>query len=217
MNNEEAKWDTVTPLPGMTLDEVQIVPQNGRLVVLFHTVQRRNNFKSLKENREVWEERIHVTKIVPGDAGLVIDRPIRESDKQEYAQQWAHWQRTRENHMPGTHVEMWHAVNETQRAEFKAMKIYTVEQFASLPDSMAGKIMGFYELRRRAQTFIEAGKDAELVAKIKAESQEQIQALQAQLDSVMKAMREQKSAARPARSRSRRRPKPAPQAEPVEV
>ncbi len=154
---------------------------SGRLVILFHAVQKHMKKASIDQNRPVFEERIHITKIVPGDTRLVIDRPIREEDKEEYADRWAHWLQTRQNRPLGFPIESWHSISETQKAEFKARKIDTVEQFAALSDGIIQTIMGGTELRQKARVFIEAGKDAELVAKIKADASAEVMALQDQV------------------------------------
>ena len=155
--------------------------KSGKLVIFFHTVQKKLEHRSVVENRPVFEERVHITKIVPGDARLVIDRPIRETDKEEFAEQWAHWQLTKENKVLGIPIDHWHSITETQKAEFKALKIFTVEQFANLPDSAADRIMGFHGLRAKAKVFVEAGKDAELLGKIRAEADAKVAAMEAKM------------------------------------
>ena len=142
----------------------------GSLIILFHPVQKKMNKESLLQGRPIYQEVIHITKIVPGDQKLVIDRPVRETDKEEYADKWAHFERTRENKAPGFPIENWHALSETQKAEFKGMKVMTVEQFAGLSDGVLQNIMGGLDLRRKAQFFLEAGKDAELLAKVRSEA-----------------------------------------------
>lgn len=157
---------------------------SGRLIVLFHAVQKYMKKASIDQNRPVFEERIHITKIVPGDTKLVIDRPLREEDKEEYADRWAHWLQTRQNKPLGFPIESWHSITDTQKATFKAMQIHTVEQFANLSDGILDTIMGGTELRQKARVFVEAGKDAELVAKIKAESNAEVASLREQLASL---------------------------------
>ncbi len=153
----------------------------GNLIILFHPVQKHMKKASMDQNRPVFEERHHITKIVPGDTKLVIDRPVRDEDKEQYADRWAHYMATRQNKVAGFPIESWHSISDTQKAEFKARKIYTVEQFADLSDLAISDIMGGTELRQKARVFIEAGKDAELVAKIKSEANAQVTALQDQV------------------------------------
>ena len=164
----------------------------GKLVVLFHEVQVYHEFLSKQENRPRYVTKTFIKKIVPAD-NMVIDRPIRETDKEEFAEQWEHYQRTKENKIPGIPIEHWHSITDSQKEEFKALKIFTVEQFANLPDSAASKIMGFYEIRQKAKVFIEAGKDAELMGQLRqqmamqdVEHQKQIQELTAAIAELKK-------------------------------
>ncbi len=166
----------------------------GKLVVLFHTYQKPMKKKSEEAQRPIFEERIYITKIVPGPLGQVVDREIRDEDKEEYATQWDHWQRTRENKMPGTPIEYWHVLTDTQKAEFKAMRIFTIEQFANMPDGPIQAMgMGMLDLRTRAKAFLESGKDAEFANQIRAEAATRETALQKQLDE-LRAMLEAKTA-----------------------
>jgi hypothetical protein len=140
-----------------------------KLLVMFRKVQKPCSYESKKQNRPVFKEVIHIVKIIPGDKTFQYDQPVTAKDKREFANEWAHWERTQENKIPGIPIEMWHQINDTQKAEFKAMKIQTVEQFAQLPDSIGQNIMGFHDLRRKAQAFIETGRDAEAMAQKNAE------------------------------------------------
>lgn len=143
----------------------------GKMFVYFHTVQVKNNFKSKQENRPVFEPRTFIKKLVPGDNSLVIDRPVREGDAEQFPVEYARFEQKREAVAGGTPLSAWTAINETQQAEFRALNIFTVDQFAGLPDSMASKIMGFHDLRTKARSFLLASKDAELVAKAAAEKE----------------------------------------------
>lgn len=165
-------------------------PVAGKTVVMFRAVQKRDNFKSEKEGRPVFKEVIHIVKI-PADAKLRIDRPVRESDKEEYPNEWLQWERTRQSRVLGTPIEHWPAISDTQKEEFKAAKVYTVEQFAALPDSYAGVIgMGFHALREKAKVFVSQGKDAELIGQIRAEADARVSAMEAKM-AEMQAMLEE--------------------------
>ncbi len=168
--------------------EVFAKPSTSKLAVFFHRKQFPNRFESERQNRPVFIEKIMITKI-PADPNLRVTRPIRSRDKQEFAEEWAAFERTNESRVLGTPIEMWHAISDTQKAEFKAAGITTIEQVANMPDSMAQKYMGGSQLRQKAQVFIESGKDAELVAKIKAEANAEIETLKTQM-AEMKAMLE---------------------------
>jgi hypothetical protein len=173
---------------GLALDGFRPVAKSS-CAVMFKRGVRPNAFKTKNQGRPVFDECILIIK-QPADQMLRIERYMEEDDKELYPQEWAQFERTGETRFMGTPIEHWAQLSETQKAEFQAMKVHTVEQFAQLPDSFGQSIMGFNELRSRAQVFIKQGHDSELIGKIRAESDEKVAALQMQLDQ-MKAMMEQ--------------------------
>ncbi len=156
-------------------------PVNGKTAVMFRAVQKKDNFQTTQQGRPVFREVIHIVKI-PADQMLRIDQPVTEADKEEYPAEWARYMATKETRVLGTPIENWHAITDTQKAEFKAMGVHTIEQFASLPDSWGIKMMGFDRWRQMARTFVESGKDAELVSRIRKEADDKAAEMQAQID-----------------------------------
>ena len=142
----------------------------GKMAVFFHTVQRQNNFKTIAEKRPIFEEKIFLKKLVPGDSTLVVDRPMRETDIEEYPVEWARFQQKKEQRVAGTPIDAWAILSDTQKAEFKALHVYTIDQFAQLADSAGNKIMGFNDLRDKAKAFIAAAQDSQMFDKIRAET-----------------------------------------------
>jgi hypothetical protein len=142
----------------------------GKMAVFFHTVQVQNNFKTMTEKRPIFEEKIFLKKLVPGDSTLVVDRPMREEDIDAHPIEWARFEQKKEQKVSGTPIDVWTAISETQKAEFKALNIFTIDQFAQLADSVGNKIMGFNDLRDKARAFIAAAKDSAVFDKIRAET-----------------------------------------------
>ena len=142
----------------------------GKMAVFFHAVQVQNNFKTMTEKRPIFEEKVFLKKLVPGDSTLVVDRPMREQDVEDYPIEWARFEQKKEQRVSGTPIDVWSAISETQKAEFKALHIFTIDQFAQLADSVGNKIMGFNDLRDKARAFIAAAKDSAVFDKIRAET-----------------------------------------------
>jgi len=142
----------------------------GKMAVFFHAVQVQNNFKTMTEKRPIFEEKVFLKKLVPGDSTLVVDRPMREQDVEEYPIEWARFEQKKEQRVSGTPIDVWSVLSETQKAEFKALHIFTIDQFAQLADSVGNKIMGFNDLRDKARAFIAAAKDSAVFDKIRAET-----------------------------------------------
>jgi hypothetical protein len=142
------------------------------MLVFFHAVQVKQNFKSAQEKRPIFAEKIFIKKLVPGDNRLVIDRPMRDLDMEEFPVEWARWEQKKSNLVVGTPIEAWNILSDTQKAEFKALNIFTIDQFANLPDSTGDRIMGFNDLRAKARSFLNAGNDSKLEEKLAAQDRE---------------------------------------------
>jgi hypothetical protein len=98
--------------------------------------------------------------------------------------------------IPGIPIENWHSITDTQKAEFKAMGIHTIEQFAELPDSAGIRIMGFNALREKAKVFIASGKDAELLATVRAAAKKETDELRGQLERLQALLEERTAPAK---------------------
>ena len=171
MKNEVAGWT----------NESFMEDNRGKMAVFFHAVQVRNNFKSDAEKRPIFEERIFIKKLVPGDSTLVVDRPMREQDMEDYPIEWARYEQKKEQKVAGTPIDAWMAISETQKAEFKALNIFTIDQFANLPDVAGDKIMGFNDLRSKARAFIMVAQYSQMMDKIRAEMDKKMEAQEAEL------------------------------------
>lgn len=166
MKNEVAGWT----------DESFMESNRGKMAVFFHAVQVQNNFLTAQEKRPIFQERIFLKKLVPGDNTLTIDRPMREQDIEDYPVEWARFEQKKEAKVAGTPIDVWTAISETQKAEFKALNIFTIDQFAQLADIVGNKIMGFNDLREKARAFIAASQDSQMFDKIRAETDKKLQA-----------------------------------------
>lgn len=159
----------------------------GKMLVFFHTEQVKHNFESKKQNRPVYVPKVFIKKLVPGDNRLMIDRPMRETDMEEFPVEWARFEQKKAALVVGTPIDAWPILSDTQKAEFRALNIFTIDQFANLPDSAGERIMGFLDLRTKARGFILASKDAEMMDKVRAETDAKLAAQ----DAEMQKLREQ--------------------------
>ncbi|MBV5267064.1 MAG: hypothetical protein JZU67_00790, partial [Burkholderiaceae bacterium] len=106
---------------------------------------------------------------------------MRETDKEDYPIEWARFEQKKEQKSDGTPIDAWMAINDTQKAEFKALHIFTIDQFAKLPDSAGNKIMGFNDLRTKARAFIGAAQDSQMMDRIRAETDEKLKAQEVEM------------------------------------
>src|SRR3954466_1604405 len=90
----------------------------------------------------------------------IIERPVRDSDKQRWPRQYQAWKLTGESTpgASGTRLEFWPQMTRAQVEEFKYFKIFTVEQLADAPESTCGGIPGITKLKQLAKLHMEAAK-----------------------------------------------------------
>lgn len=158
MRQKEAGWT----------DEVGM--ENGQKnQIFFRAVQVPSNHLTALEGRPIFIEKTYITKLVPGDTKVIIDRPMRPQDKEDFPVEWARWEQKKTNTIPGTPLDSWVAISDTQKAEFKALNIMTIDQFAQLPDSVGLKIMGFNDLREKARAVVMVSKDANIILRMREE------------------------------------------------
>ena len=144
--------------------------KQGRKYAIFKESTKLNTAKSEAAGRPIHDPVILLEKIIPGDDKNRPVRPMREEDKHEYPQEWAAFQAKHENQIPGTPLAAVPWLSRTQIAEYNALSIFTVEQLATLPDSVASRIMGFNSIREKAQRFLKASQDSAYQERLEAEA-----------------------------------------------
>lgn len=141
--------------------------QRGGLWVEFYPGKRLNEFRSSETGKPEFDLIPFIKKCNPGDPTNVIERPMREEDKDEWPGQWAAYER-RTSYRPehGTPVEDWPRLDVATVAKLKALEFHTVEQIAECSDQQCQRIgMGCYEMRTKAAAYIAAAKDSSLAQK----------------------------------------------------
>jgi hypothetical protein len=141
--------------------------QRGGLWVEFYPGKRPNEFRSSETGKPEFDLIPFIKKCNPGDPTNVIERPMRDEDKDEWPGQWAAYER-RTSYRPetGTPVEDWPRLDVATVAKLKALEFHTVEQIAECSDQQCQRIgMGCYELRTKAAAYIGAAKDSSLAQK----------------------------------------------------
>ena len=142
--------------------------KGGKKYAIFREDTLLNKHKTEEAGRPIYDPVVLIERIIPGDSLNRPVRPIREADKQEFPQEWAAFKEKRENQIPGTPLEVVPWLSRSQCAEYKALNIFTVEQLATLPESVASRIMGFQQVRSKAENFLKAAQDSAYLEKMKA-------------------------------------------------
>lgn len=153
--------------------------------------------KSAAEGRPIYDAVDYIEIRVPGDKSNIVSRAVRESDKREYAAQYAAWKMGDKEQMTGTPLAMWPPIAQEQVLELAHFGVKSVEQLAATSDGNLANIGPFRTLREQAKAWLEAARGHAPVAGLIAEKErmaEEMAAMRQQLADMGKALDELKRA-----------------------
>lgn len=140
-----------------------------RLPVQFYMGAVPDDAATAKEGRPIFRD-VECIKIF-NSKDNVIDRPIRDTDKQRWPGAYQAWKNTGDGEpgAAGTRLEHWPIMTRSQVEEYRFFKVFTVEQLADLPDSTVQKINGAVKLKQLAKLAVEAARGEAPFQRLQAE------------------------------------------------
>ena len=137
----------------------------GVTPVFFHEAVK-NPAKTASEGRPIFDQVECVKLFVAGDQFNQITSPVDDRIKERFPVQYAAWRDKKEAmHLAGTPIRQWPLLQPHQIAEFEALKIFTVESLAQVPDVSLMKSQGLREWRDKAKAWLEVNKDSAAAVK----------------------------------------------------
>lgn len=164
---------------------------DNKLFVQFYIKAVHNKFKSNQEGRPIYDEKEYVRIMIPGDRNSQVDGPVTREYKMRFADRYKKFKDRGNQAQTGTPLEVWPQMTVGRVAELKSLNIFTVEQLATIDDGHAHKIMGFHDLRTRAQAFLEMAEGDAKNSKLAAELEKrdvEITALKEQMNQLIQGM-----------------------------
>lgn len=145
------------------------------------------------EGRLICEEIEYIEIVTPGDKTNIVDRPVRDSDRRQFARQYQAWKAGDNEQLTGTPLSAWPGVTRAQVEELGYFKIRTVEQLASVSDGNLMQVGPIRALRQRAQDFISVAAGSAPIEAMRAQMQAkdaEMAALKLQVAELVKATAE---------------------------
>jgi hypothetical protein len=169
------------------------------LLVRFYTKAKRDGKASKEAGRAIFKDATYISIMTPGNKDSIIDRPASSMDIDRFPDHYRRWQTRNEEKeaVEGTPLDYWPGLSRSQVEELNYLKIYTVEQLASLSDAHGQQIMGFNLLKRKANAYLEAAETEKAAEEMRslhetvAEQSKQIAKLSAALEVQQESKREQ--------------------------
>ena len=184
--------------------ESDIQGADSRLAVQFYKKSMKQEDASAEAGRPIFKEFDFVRIMIPGDNLTEIDTYAQESHKQRFPRQWAHYLNQTAGHQDivGTPLDQWPQVTRSQAEELRGLKFYTVEAIADCSDQQLQRIgmvagMSPHNFRLKAKAFLNLANDSAEVAQRESELQalkEENAKIKAETDAKLAAMQEQMSA-----------------------
>ena len=186
---------------------------DSRLAVKFYKRPVELKNESIAQGRPIFQEFDFIKILVPGDALTEIDTYVSDAHKTRFPIQWANYMNRQgsEESYSGTPLSEWPQVSASQAEELKGIKFHTVESVAHCSDQQLQKIgmiagMSPHNFRERAKTFLNLAEESagiskreeeitqlkEENAKIKAETEAKLAAMQEQMSALLSAVGEKK-------------------------
>ncbi len=178
--------------------------------VQFRLHPKQDPIKSAAAGRPIFTDTEYIRIMAPGNKESVMDRPVREQDKQRFSKQYFAWKNGEEEKIEGTPLEAWPPLTKSQVEELKFFHIRTVEQLAQVSDADAQKFMGIGKFRQKARTFVlqaNAGAAESKLAEEIEKKDNEIAALQAAIDDLKALVAQQAAQSAPVPPKPRGRPK----------
>lgn len=141
-------------------------PGDERLFVKFYTGTTQDAEASAREGRPIFKSVPFVKILIPGDRNTVIDTFANKQYQARFPKQWAAYQQNQGQEIQGTLLSEVPIVTRAQAEELEYFKVFTVEQLAECPDTLAAKLPQFHELKRKAKTYVDQAKDTALAQKL---------------------------------------------------
>lgn len=107
-------------------------PGDDRLIVGFLNKSIQNKFKSTQEGRPVFEDHVFVKIQHPGETLNIVERPVREDDKQRWPRQWQQFVNGSTQAPEGIPITLLFPDKPAIAMTLKGYNIHTVEQLAHL-------------------------------------------------------------------------------------
>ena len=161
-----------------------------KLAIRFFKKASQDMEQTKDQGRPIFTEVEFIQIMIPGDKGTIIVRPIGIEDQQRFGKQYDDWVRSNKDSkevLVGTPLEAWNQMSLAQIEEFRYFGVRTVEHLATLRDDVMLKMPGAVSLKKKAQEFLDAAKEAAPLSKMQAELEKR----DAELDVLKNALKQQ--------------------------
>jgi hypothetical protein len=152
----------------------QFGPQPGdeHLPVKFYMGAVPDPVRTEAEGHPCFKDVPMVKIVIPGDRNSNYVGPATYAYQARFPVAWQAFKANEQQAEFGLPLKEWPVISKGQCEELQYLNIRTVEQLATVADVHGGKIMGFADLKRKAEVYLQAAKDTAVTMRLDSENQQ---------------------------------------------
>jgi hypothetical protein len=145
---------------------------DDNLRVFFSMIPVEDKEATAKEGRPIFNEKEHITIMVPGDRDVMIRQSWKKDHDRFPRQYQAFLNGKNQDAVSGTPLKLVTFLSASQVKELEFFNCMTVEQLANLPDAHAQKFMQLNKLKQLAKDYLQAAKETAPLTAMRAEMED---------------------------------------------
>jgi hypothetical protein len=150
---------------GQPVSGAQEAAMNQGVTAAFFIEPVINPKKSAEAGRPIADNEERVRLFLAGDQYTQPVHPVDQAIRDRFPEAYRVFKEKGEMHIEGTPIRQWAALTPANIAEFEAIKIFSVEGLAQIPDSSLQRVMGLREWREKARAYLAVSKDSAAAVK----------------------------------------------------
>lgn len=147
---------------------------------------------SAEAGRPIYRDQEFVEIVAAGNANNIVQRKATNEDRQRFRQQYEKFKAGDGEALVGTPLSEVTWMTRSQVEELAYFRIRTVEALAEVADEVCGRVVGLYDLKRRAKAVMDAADKAAPLTALQAENEalkNELESVKHQMEELTKAMK----------------------------
>lgn len=143
---------------------------DDKLYVQFYNGVTLDTAATIEAGRPIHRDEVYIKIIVPGDKTNIVERPVRDTDKARFPKHWAAFKQGAEGDAQtvGTRLKEWSLIPRSLAEDLGAVKIFTVEQLATVRDDVLSSMPGLRQFKDAAAAWLDQAKTTAEASKLAA-------------------------------------------------
>lgn len=159
---------------------------SGNVYPIFYMTPKKDEAASIEAGRPIFKDVEYVKIIVPGGSTSVVDKPVRQDDRDRFRAAYEKFKAGDSEQIVGTPLKEIPWLTRSQIEELAYLKVRTLENLAELNDSVCTSTPGMFDIKAKAKDWLKKAEGAKPFMALTAE----LEALRAEINALKKAAKQ---------------------------